>query len=262
MTHRRYSTDGAASGTMIFEQAGSLAHQGVDAGVLDRRAAEHLAAKLPGRLYNGAKRAFDMVAATIGLTVFAILLPVLALIIKLDSPGSIFYSQERVGINRRRNRQMHAGADRRKVMYPGRPFRIHKLRTMRNDAEASGPQWASSGDARITRVGRFLRKTRLDELPQLWNVLRGDMSLIGPRPERLFFIRQLEKEVPHYHDRLLIKPGLTGLAQVRNGYDDSLDSVKRKVEFDRDYIRRCGPLTDAGILLETVRVVIKGEGAC
>ncbi len=231
-------------------------------GVVDRRVGDSLADILPGRIYNGAKRAFDIVASSVGLTVFAAMLPVLALIIKLDSPGSVFYSQERVGLNRRRNRRMHAGADRRKVMYPGRPFRIHKLRTMRNDAEAGGPQWASSGDARITRVGRFLRKTRLDELPQLWNVLRGDMSLIGPRPERLFFIRQLENEVPNYHDRLLIKPGLTGLAQVRNGYDDSLDSVKRKVEFDRDYIRRCGPLTDAGILLETVRVVVKGEGAC
>jgi len=216
---------------------------------------------LPGRAYGVAKRAFDIVASLVGLGVLAVFLPLLALLIKLDSPGPVFYTQERVGINRRRRSKGAGGQERRKVLQPGRPFRIVKLRTMRNDAEKSGPQWATRGDARITRIGRFLRKTRLDELPQLWNVLRGDMSLIGPRPERLCFIRQLEHEVPHYHDRLLVKPGLTGLAQVRNGYDDSLDSVRRKVELDREYIQRCGPLTEAGILLKTVRVVIKGEGA-
>ena len=132
---------------------------------------------------------------------------------------------------------------------------------MGRDAEKNGPQWATTGDMRVTRSGRFLRKTRLDELPQLWNVLKGDMSLIGPRPERLCFIRQLENDVPFYHDRLLVKPGLTGLAQVRNGYDEDLEGVKRKVEYDRRYIRNCNPLTEMGILLETVRVVVKGEGA-
>jgi lipopolysaccharide/colanic/teichoic acid biosynthesis glycosyltransferase len=216
---------------------------------------------LPGHLFLAGKRVFDIVASLIGLAIFGLLLPVLYVLIKLDSPGTLFYTQDRVGLNRRRQRQRVAGQDRRKVLQPGRPFRIYKLRTMRSDAEANGPQWAQAGDARITRVGRFLRKTRLDELPQLWNVLKGDMSLIGPRPERLCFIHELERDVPFYHDRLLVKPGLTGLAQVRNGYDDSLASVVRKVEFDRQYIRRCGPLTEMGILLETVRVVVKGEGA-
>ncbi|MDY0110598.1 MAG: sugar transferase [Candidatus Krumholzibacteria bacterium] len=215
----------------------------------------------PNQIFAISKRVFDIAASLLGLAAFAVLFPFLAVAIKLDSPGSVFYSQDRVGINRRRRRVRADQQDRRKVLQPGRPFRIYKLRTMRNDAEASGPQWASQGDARITRVGRFLRKTRLDELPQLWNILRGDMSLVGPRPERLCFIHKLEKEVPFYHDRLLVKPGLTGLAQVRNGYDDSVESVCRKVEFDRQYIRRCGPLTEMGILLETVRVVIKGEGA-
>jgi lipopolysaccharide/colanic/teichoic acid biosynthesis glycosyltransferase len=220
-----------------------------------------LGASLPNAVFAACKRGFDVVASLIGLAIFGLMLPALALIIKLDSPGSVFYHQERVGINRRRRRVGNGAGDRRKVVQPGRPFVIHKLRTMCSNAEADGPQWAKQGDARITRVGRFLRKTRLDELPQLWNVLRGDMSIIGPRPERICFIRQLENDVPFYHDRLLVKPGLTGLAQVRNGYDDSLDSVRRKVEFDREYIRRCGPLTEAGILLETVRVVLKGEGA-
>ena len=218
--------------------------------------------ELPTLAFRAGKRAFDILASIIGLTLFCLVLPALALIIKLDSPGPVFYDQERVGINRRRQRRNLDDSERRKVLQPGRPFAIYKLRTMSTNAEPNGPQWANQGDSRITRVGRFLRRTRLDELPQFWNVLRGDMSLIGPRPERLYFIRQLEKDVPNYHDRLLVKPGLTGLAQVRNGYDSTVESVCRKVEFDRQYIRRCGPLTEAGILLETVRVVIKGEGAC
>jgi lipopolysaccharide/colanic/teichoic acid biosynthesis glycosyltransferase len=216
---------------------------------------------LPGAFYRLLKRSFDVVVSVVGLTLFGLILPVLAIVIKLDSPGSVFYSQERVGINRRRQRSGRGGEERRKVLQPGRPFTIYKLRTMCRNAEVDGPQWAKQGDARVTRVGRFLRRTRLDELPQFWNVLRGDMSLIGPRPERLCFIRKLEHDVPNYHDRLLVKPGLTGLAQVRNGYDETVEGVCRKVEFDRNYIRRCGPLTEAGILLETVRVVFKGEGA-
>jgi len=216
---------------------------------------------LPGMIFRLGKRVFDIVAASFGLLCFALILPIVAVIIKLDSPGSVFYAQERVGLNRRRERNGFGDGDRRKVLQPGRPFRIYKLRSMGRDAERNGPQWATTGDMRVTRSGRFLRKTRLDELPQLWNVLKGDMSLIGPRPERLCFIRQLENDVPFYHDRLLVKPGLTGLAQVRNGYDEDIEGVKRKVEYDRRYIRNCNPLTEMGILLETVRVVIKGEGA-
>jgi len=220
-----------------------------------------LITRLPGLTFRFGKRAFDIGASVFGLLVFALLLPVLALLIKLDSPGSIFYGQDRVGINRRRQRDGLPNGDRRKVLQPGRPFRIYKLRSMCKDAETGGPQWAGSNDIRITRIGGFLRKSRLDELPQLWNVLKGEMSLIGPRPERLYFIRQLENDVPNYHDRLLVKPGLTGLAQVRNGYDSDLDSVKRKVEYDRQYIQGAGPFNEMGILLQTVRVVLKGEGA-
>ena len=129
------------------------------------------------------------------------------------------------------------------------------------NAEASGPQWASKNDVRVTRVGRFLRKTRLDEVPQFLNVLVGEMSLIGPRPERLVFVRKLELDIPEYHDRLLVLPGITGLAQVINGYDDSLESVRRKVDLDRQYIRNSGFAQDGRILFNTVGVVWKGEGA-
>lgn len=220
------------------------------------------AIKLPGRTYLHIKRAFDVAVALVALACFAVALPLLALIIKLDSPGPVFYSQERVGINRRRRGgPAGAGLERRKVLQPGRPFRVHKLRTMRTDAEASGPQWASRNDSRVTRVGRFLRKTRIDELPQFLNVLRGDMSLIGPRPERLVFVRQLEQEIPNYRDRLLVLPGITGLAQVLNGYDDSVESVRRKIALDCQYISSAGLRADGRILLSTVGVVLKGEGA-
>jgi len=209
------------------------------------------------------KRAVDVLAAVIALACFVALLPFIALAIRLDSRGPIFYSQTRIGINRRRRRVAgFSTGDRRKVVQPGRPFRIHKLRTMRIDAEQNGPQWAARDDNRITRVGRFLRQTRLDEVPQFVNVLRGEMSLIGPRPERLCFIHKLEKEVPNYRDRLLVLPGITGLAQVINGYDDSTESVRRKVELDRQYIRDLSLWTDVRIIAHTVRVVLTGEGAC
>ncbi len=202
-----------------------------------------------------------MVSA-LALVAFGLVLPLLAMIIKIDSPGPVFYSQERVGINRRRRgNNPEGGTERRKILQPGRPFKVHKLRTMRTDAEAGGPQWATQNDARITRVGRFLRKTRIDELPQFLNVLKGEMSLIGPRPERLVFVRQLEKEIPNYRDRLLVLPGITGLAQVINGYDESLESVKRKVDLDRQYISGAGFRQDGRILWSTVGVVLKGEGA-
>ncbi|MHB8078260.1 MAG: sugar transferase [Candidatus Krumholzibacteriia bacterium] len=209
------------------------------------------------------KRTVDVIAALMALACFLALLPIIALAIRLDSRGPIFYSQTRIGINRRRRRVAAFGeVDRRKVVQPGRPFRIHKLRTMRVDAEQNGPQWAARDDNRITRVGRFLRQTRLDEVPQFINVLRGEMSLIGPRPERLCFIHKLEKEVPNYRDRLLVLPGITGLAQVINGYDDSTESVRRKVELDRQYIRNLSLWTDVRIIARTVRVVLTGEGAC
>jgi len=212
--------------------------------------------------YQRFKRVMDIVVSVVALTIFGLLLPLIALAIKIDSRGPVFFSQDRIGMNRReRRRGDFSGDDQRKVLQPGRPFRIIKLRTMCEDAEIDGPKWASKDDSRVTRIGRFLRKTRLDEVPQFLNVLRGEMSLIGPRPERLCFIRKLEKEVPHYRERLVVMPGITGLAQVKLGYDTSTESVRRKVLLDRTYIKKSGVRTDFRVILSTIKVVITGEGA-
>jgi lipopolysaccharide/colanic/teichoic acid biosynthesis glycosyltransferase len=211
------------------------------------------------------RRVFDWTVASIALLILAPVMLLVALVVRLDSPGPVFYTQDRIGINRRRGeRRGNSRTDdsRRTIVQAGKAFRIWKFRTMRQDAEAGGPQWAQAGDPRITRVGRFLRKTRLDEVPQFFNVIRGDMTLIGPRPERSFFIKMLESEIPHYSKRLLVKPGITGFAQVNNGYDDSVESVRRKVVWDLRYIRRQGMTTDCKILLKTVRTVLTGDGAC
>ncbi len=218
------------------------------------------------------KRAIDILGAVVGLAVFSpawLLVPVL---IKLDSRGPIFYTQTRVGVNRRKRdrRFLHKvesrerrDTDRRREDYLGKPFRVIKFRTMVQDAEKlSGPVWATKNDQRITRVGRLLRKTRLDEVPQFVNILKGDMSLVGPRPERPSFVKDLSTQVDDYADRLAVKPGLTGLAQVENGYDSSLESVYRKVKYDLQYIRQWTLWSDVKIIARTVVVVITGKGAC
>jgi len=206
------------------------------------------------------KRLFDVLFSIVMLSMFLLIFPFIAIAIKIDSKGSIFYSQTRIGLNRRRR---HTGSteNRRSLVYPGRQFKVFKLRTMGTDAEANGPVWAIENDNRITRVGKLLRKSRLDEFPQFFNVLKGDMSIIGPRPERLCFIRQLESDVPEYNDRLLVLPGITGLAQVVNGYDTDLESVRRKVALDKHYIRNYSIPMDLKILFMTVWVVITGRGA-
>jgi lipopolysaccharide/colanic/teichoic acid biosynthesis glycosyltransferase len=211
------------------------------------------------------RRALDVTLAAPALLVLFPALLLIAAGIKLDSPGPIFYTQDRVGINRRRTerrRGMRGSDARRRVVNAGMPFRIYKFRTMRLDAEAAGPQWARDDDPRITRCGRFLRQTRLDEVPQFINVLRGDMTLIGPRPERPFFVNILQQEIPHYSKRLLVKPGITGLAQVNNGYDDSIESVRKKIRWDLRYIRRQDLRTHLQIIAKTVRTILTGEGAC
>jgi lipopolysaccharide/colanic/teichoic acid biosynthesis glycosyltransferase len=161
-----------------------------------------------------------------------------AVLVKLTSRGPIFYSQVRLG-------------------RAGRYFRIYKLRTMIHNCEkVSGPCWSSTGDPRVTPVGRFLRRTHLDELPQLWNVLRGDMSLVGPRPERPEFLPDLEKALPHYRDRLLVRPGMTGLAQVQLPPDTDMRSVRRKLAYDLYYVRHLGPWLDFRLLLCTLFYLI------
>jgi lipopolysaccharide/colanic/teichoic acid biosynthesis glycosyltransferase len=151
--------------------------------------------------------------------------------------------------------------DRRRGRSYGRLFVLYKFRTMRTDAERNGAQFAVRGDPRVTPIGRFLRRTRIDELPQLWNVLKGEMSLVGPRPERPEFIAQLSEQIPDYLGRLGLRPGLTGVAQIVNGYDNDIESFRRKVAFDLLYLQNCCLWNDLKVLLRTVKVVLTGSGA-
>lgn len=191
-----------------------------------------------------AKRGFDIAAAVAGLILATPLILISALIVKLESPRSpVLYHQRRVGLN-------------------GRIFTIHKFRTMRPDAEAgTGPVWSGANDTRVTVVGRALRKTRLDEIPQLWNVLRGDMGLIGPRPERPEFVEQLTKEIPFYGQRHVIKPGLTGWAQVRYCYGASVEDALKKMQYDLYYVKHLSLMFDFIIALETIKIVVLRRGA-
>ncbi len=184
----------------------------------------------------------DILVSLTILIIVSPLIPLIALAIYLDSGCPIFF------------RQMRAG-------HKGREFELLKFRSMVQDAEKDGPRWAEQSDSRITRIGRMLRKTRLDEIPQLFNVLRGEMSLVGPRPERPYFCDQLEKEIPFYNLRHSIRPGLTGWAQVRFRYGASLDDAKGKLEFDLFYLKNMSLLVDCAILFETAKVVILGRGA-
>ncbi len=164
------------------------------------------------------------------------------IIIKIDSRGKTLYRQERVGKD-------------------GRQFNIFKFRSMSSDAESeTGPVWATEDDPRVTRVGKFLRATRIDEVPQFINVLMGDMSLVGPRPERQFFVDQLKKEMPLYTRRLRIRPGITGWAQIKHKYDESLDDVKRKLRYDLFYIENMSLRMDFKIILSTIKVILSGKG--
>ena len=188
------------------------------------------------------KRIVDVIGSAIGLIVGAPLMALIALAVRADSKGPMLYSQERVGRF-------------------GDTFKIYKFRTMAVDAEAKGPVWAAGAqDPRLTRVGAFLRRTHLDELPQLFNVLIGHMSLVGPRPERPHFVHELNTAIPSYDQRLLIKPGLTGLAQVHYRYDASIADVKRKLRFDLLYVKRMCLALDARILVWTILVVVTGRG--
>ena len=216
-------------------------------------------------LYAWFKRALDVILSAIGLLVLSPAFVLLALVIRLDSRGPVLYAQERVGVNRRRYRPngKHPNErERRNVDTFGRPFKIYKLRTMVADAERhTGPVWASAEDRRITRIGRILRKTRLDETPQLWNVLRGDMSLVGPRPERPSFVVALAESLPDYPKRCQALPGITGLAQVKSRYDCSIETVNRKLLYDLYYVRHGRLLLDLKIMAATVKVMARGEGA-
>src|SRR5688572_11014253 len=189
------------------------------------------------------KRAFDLVLSSVGFVLAAPFTLLTALAVYLDSDGPILYCQERVGEH-------------------GKVFTVYKFRSMQVDAEKEGtPMWARSGDERVTRVGRIIRKTRLDELPQLWNVLRGDMSFVGPRPERPFFVEQLAQEIPFYQQRHSIKPGLTGWAQVKYQYGSSIEDAMEKLRYDLYYIKHLSLALDLSIVFDTVKVIVFGKGA-
>ncbi|RMF79009.1 MAG: sugar transferase [Planctomycetota bacterium] len=183
--------------------------------------------------YDAVKRLLDLAIAAIGLLLTAPFFPLIALAIRLDSRGPALYRQTRVGRN-------------------GRLFQILKFRTMRHDAEADGARWARRNDDRVTRLGRFLRRSRIDELPQLWNILRGEMSIVGPRPERPEFVEQLAQQIPHYRQRHLIKPGLTGWAQIHYGYGDSITDARRKLCYDLYYLKHRSIDFDFAIIIRTL----------
>ena len=187
------------------------------------------------------KRLADVVSSTLALVLLSPLFLVVAIIIKRDSPGPVFFSQERIGRS-------------------GKPFHIYKFRSMRSDAEKDGPRLSSTIDRRITRVGRYLRKYRIDELPQFWNVMRGDMSLVGPRPERDFYIRQIMDIAPYYSKLLQVRPGITSWGMVKYGYASTVFQMVERMRYDLMYINNCSIAVDLKILGYTVRTVLTGKG--
>jgi exopolysaccharide biosynthesis polyprenyl glycosylphosphotransferase len=195
------------------------------------------------RTYAAVKRLIDIVGSVIAIVLLSPLYLLTAILIKLTSRGPILYTQTRVGRD-------------------GEEFQIYKFRTMKVDAEKeSGPVWAAADDNRLTLIGGFLRKAHIDEIPQFINVLRGEMSIIGPRPERPVFVSKLQEEIPDYTKRLAVKPGITGLAQVWHRYDETIEDVKKKIKYDLLYIRKMCLWTDVRIMFRTFRVVLTGEGA-
>lgn len=195
-------------------------------------------AKLPAVSRNLVHR----LVALIGFMLSLPIIIVTAILIKLESRGPIFYKQERVGTN-------------------GKTFTLTKFRSMRTDAEKSGPVWASKGDDRTTRVGKVIRKIRVDEIPQFWNILKGEMSFVGPRPERPHFVAQLAAEIPYYEQRHLIAPGLTGWAQIKYPYGASIEDARQKLQYDLFYIKNYSLILDGIIMFETIKIILFGRGA-
>jgi lipopolysaccharide/colanic/teichoic acid biosynthesis glycosyltransferase len=214
-------------------------------------------------LNDALTRALNVAVAAVGLVISAPLMAAIAVAIKLTSRGPVIYSQMRVGIDRRAL-GVPPGNSRRAQDAGGKPFRIFKFRTMAPPARGTqtAPEvWAQRDDPRVTRLGRILRSYRLDELPQLVNVLRGEMNVVGPRPEQPTIFAQLRQQIERYEERQRVRPGITGWAQVNQAYDTSVDSVRRKLELDLEYIRRQSVLEDVKILLRTVPVMLGSRGA-
>ena len=194
-----------------------------------------------GRFNEAVRTAMHRSVALIGAILSSPIAIVTAILIKLESRGSVLYRQERLGKN-------------------GRPFTLMKFRSMRTDAEKDGPVWAKSDDERMTGVGRIIRKIRVDEIPQFWNILRGDMNFVGPRPERPHFVAQLAQEIPYYEQRHLIAPGLTGWAQIKYPYGASIEDAKQKLQYDLYYIKNQSLALDATIMFETIKTILFGKG--
>lgn len=206
------------------------------------------------------QRVLSVIVAAIALAVLFPLFIAIAVVIKLTSTGPIIYRQSRVGIDRRRTR-VRAMYDRRHVDLGGEIFTIYKFRTMRVDSEREGMRWAGQNDGRVTRVGKILRLTRMDELPQLLNVLRGDMNIVGPRPERPLIFQQLREEIMQYALRQRARPGITGWAQINQKYDSTVADVRRKVQYDLAYLDRRSVAEDLRIMLKTIPVMLFRRGA-
>ena len=196
----------------------------------------------PSKVHLACKRVLDIILSLLLLACAAPVMALVAIIIKLETPGPAIFSQERVGLL-------------------GKRFTVYKFRSMRQDAERkTGPTWAKENDDRITRAGRFIRKSRLDELPQVWNVLRGDMSFIGPRPERPYFVDLLKSKIRYYDLRHYVKPGITGWAQVMYPYGASVEDAYRELQYDLYYTKNISLQLDVLILLKTIKVVLSGQG--
>ncbi len=204
------------------------------------------------------RRWLNVAIASIALVLLAPVMILIALVIMITSPGPVLYTQTRVGVNRRRAGSLDG---RRRVDYGGQLFKIYKFRTMVVGADSFGEVWAQPDDPRVTALGRLLRKYRLDELPQIFNVLRGDMNMVGPRPEQPRIFTDLRGEIANYAERQRVLPGITGLAQVRQHYDNSIDDVRRKLMFDLQYISRRSCQEDLKVLVQTLPVVIFQKGA-
>jgi lipopolysaccharide/colanic/teichoic acid biosynthesis glycosyltransferase len=226
----------------------------------DRGHPAHPADELSGSRSEPAHRTINVLFALIALVLLVPLLVLIALLVWLTSPGPVLYTQVRVGLDRRL--PLKAGQNhRRERDLGGRPFTIYKFRTMRVDAEHhSGAVWAQQRDPRVTPIGRLLRQYRLDELPQLLNVLKGEMNIVGPRPERPTIFAELREHIAEYPLRQRAKPGITGLAQINHHYDRSLDDVRTKVYYDLEYIRRQSVAEDFRIMLKTVPVILRRRG--
>jgi len=192
--------------------------------------------------YLTTKRVIDLIAIALVLPLVMVIAVITAIAIKLESPGAVFFWQKRVGMN-------------------GKVFNMLKFRSMTSDSEKDGSQFAQSNDMRVTRIGKFIRKFRVDEIPQLWNVVRGEMSIIGPRPEQESFVNEFNKSIPNYSLRHMVMPGITGLAQTEQGYVADAEATITKLEYDLYYIKNMSLMTDLQITLKTIYTIMTGFGA-